>query len=345
MSIRESGSIGFRPKRRSAVSLSAGALVSARPLLADGPTPLLLTPAVDGVNALSWVEANRDQVREQVLRHKAVLLRGFTVGDVAEFEQIVRLVGGDAVDYAYGSTPRSHVAGNVYTSTEYPASQEIPQHNEMAYSRSWPLTLGFYSVLAAPEGGETPLASSTRVFDRIPAAIRDRFAEQGVMYVRNCGQGLDLPWQNVFQTESRAEVEEFCGGAGIEYEWLDGDRLRTRQVCQSVVTHPETGETAWFNQAHLFHISALAPELRETLLATFGVDGLPRNSYYGDGSPIDEADLDRIRRIYQEEAIVFPWQDGDITILENMLVSHGRRPFSGPRKLVVSMAGAGGKEQ
>ncbi|WP_275290967.1 TauD/TfdA family dioxygenase [Amycolatopsis sp. La24] len=345
MSNRESGSAQFRPRRRTAVSLAPETLVSARPLLAESPAPLLFAPAVDGVNALSWVEANREQVREQTVRHKAVLLRGFTVGDVAEFEQVVRLVGGDMLEYSYGSTPRSHVAGNVYTSTEYPATQEIPQHNEMAYSRSWPLKLGFYSVRAAPEGGQTPLADSTRVLARIPAAIRDRFAEHGVMYVRNYGQGLDLPWQDVFQTPERTEVEAFCDRAGIEYEWLADDSLRTRQVCQAVVTHPETGETAWFNQAHLFHISAQAPEIRETLLAAFGEQGLPRNTYYGDGSPIDEADLDEIRRAYREETVMFRWQDGDIAILENMLVSHGRMPYAGPRELVVAMAGAGGQGQ
>lgn len=344
MSIHDPKSVGLRPKRRTAVRIESENLVSARPLLAGGPTPLLLTPEVDGVNALSWVTANRDMVRRRTVEHRAVLLRGFTVRDVAEFEQVLQAVGGELLEYSFASTPRTRVAGGIYTSTEYPASQEIPLHNEMSYSRRWPMMLGFHSVTSAPEGGETPLANSGRVLERIPAAIRDRFAEKEVMYVRNYGQGLDLSWQDGFKTTDRAAVEDFCSRSGIAYEWRGSDGLRTRQVCQALATHPVTGEAVWFNQAHLFHISSLNAEMQGTLLDAFGEAGLPRNCYYGDGSPIDPADLDTVRQVFREESIAFPWQDGDILLLENMLAAHGRRPFSGPRKLVVGMNGSGSSE-
>lgn len=308
------------------------------PLLPDRPTPLLIRPTMEGVNLLAWVDGNREVIRDRLLSHAAVLFRGFTLKEIAEFEQIIHLIGGDLLQYSYGSTPRSQVAGNIYTSTEYPADQEIPLHNEMAYARQWPMKLGFYSITTAPEGGETPLADSRRVYERIPSDVRDEFVRKNVMYVRNYGQGVDVPWQDVFQTTDRAEVESFCRESGIEFEWKDGDGLRTRQVCQAAATHPSTGEKVWFNQAHLFHISNLADDVRETLLNTFGEEDLPRNVYYGDGSPIDTAALESIREVYRQESIVFPWQDGDITVLENMLVAHGRRPFAGPRRLVVGMA-------
>jgi alpha-ketoglutarate-dependent taurine dioxygenase len=338
MSTQERNPVAFRPKRRAGVSLSSDALVSSAELLPGGPIPLLLSPNVDGVNLPSWVAANRDMIRERLLAHAAVLFRGFAVHGVAEFEQIMQLIGGDLIEYSYGSTPRNHVAGNVYTSTEYPADQHIPLHNELSYSRVWPMKLGFYSITSAPEGGETPLADSRRVLERIPARIRDRFDRKQIMYVRNYRQGIDLSWQDVFRTTDRVEVEEFCGRSGIEFEWTAEEGLRTRQVCPSLATHPVTNETVWFNQSHLFHISNLADDLRDTMLRTFGEDGLPRNTYYGDGSPIDPADLDVIRRVYREESIAFRWQDGDIAMLENLLVAHGRRPFCGPRKLVVGMA-------
>jgi alpha-ketoglutarate-dependent taurine dioxygenase len=326
------------------MSLSPQELVSERPLLATGPTPLLVTPAIDGVNLPSWVVDNRDAARERLLRHAAVLFRGFAVKGIDEFQKILQTIGGELLQYSYASTPRSHVTGKIYTSTEYPANQAIPLHNEMAYSRKWPMKLGFYSVTSAPEGGETPLADSRRVFELIPQEIRDRFTRKQVMYVRNYGEGLDLPWQQVFQTDDRAAVEEFCRRSGIDFQWKPGDGLRTRQVCQAVATHPTTGDTVWFNQAHLFHVSALPEDVSRTLVRSLGEEGLPRNSYYGDGSPIDPADLDVIRRIYREQTLAFLWQDGDIMILENMLVAHGRRPFSGPRRLVVGMAEPSGEQ-
>ncbi|MCA1994248.1 MAG: TauD/TfdA family dioxygenase, partial [Coleofasciculus sp. S288] len=93
-----------------------------------------------------------------------------------------------------------------------------------------------------------------------------------------------------------------------------------------------------FNQAHLFHVSALKLEVRESLLAIFKESDLPRNAFYGDGSTIDTSVLDEIRQIYQQEAVTFPWQEGDILMLDNMLTAHGRLPYSGSRKVVVGMA-------
>jgi len=43
-------------------------------------------------------------------------------------------------------------------------------------------------------------------------------------------------------------------------------------------------------------------------------------------------------KIYQQEAVIFPWQAGDILMLDNMLTSHGRKPFVGARKVLVGMA-------
>jgi hypothetical protein len=88
----------------------------------------------------------------------------------------------------------------------------------------------------------------------------------------------------------------------------------------------------------MFHLSNLQPVVRESLLSQFKEEDLPRNAYYGDGSPIETSVLDEIRGIYQETAIHFPWQRGDILMLDNFLASHGREPFVGPRKIVVAMA-------
>src|SRR6267142_716839 len=96
--------------------------------------------------------------------------------------------------------------------------------------------------------------------------IRELFARKGVMYVRNYGSGFDLSWEEVFQTTSKLEVESYCKSVEIDFEWLEEDQLRTRQTCQAIARHPRTGEMVWFNQAHLFHLSRLKPEIREALL-------------------------------------------------------------------------------
>ena len=322
--------------RRKAIALSSETLIKGNLLRADVSLPLVVEPAVDALSLPEWTRNNRDFIVHKLWTHGAILFRGFNPNSVEEFERFLRMLVGDLLEYSYRSTPRSEVSGRIYTSTEYPAHQSIPLHNEMSYTRDWPMVLGFFCIEAASENGETPIADSRRVFNLIPPAIRETFISKGVMYVRNYGEALDLSWQEVFQTNDRAEVEAYCRKTDIQFEWKDNDILRTSQVCQAVANHPHTGEPVWFNQAHLFHVSSLESQVRDSLLS-LGDGEPPRNAYYGDGTPIEESALEQIREVYAREAVVFRWQEQDILLLDNMLAAHGRRPFRGPRKIVVGM--------
>ncbi|HEU4457452.1 MAG TPA: TauD/TfdA family dioxygenase [Longimicrobium sp.] len=328
------------------MSLSAGSLVASGHLPErEGKAPLLLRPSAGPVNLLEWAEASRAAVTGALEEWGAVLFRGFALDGVEAFERFMAAVSPDLLEYRYRSTPRTRVKGNVYTSTEYPADQEIPFHNEMSYTRSWPLRIAFYSIRAAAEGGETPLADSRRVHELVDPAVRERFERHGVMYTRNYTPRLDLPWREVFGVETRAEVEAFCDEAGIEYEWVGPEHLRTRQVCQATAAHPRTGERLWFNQAHLFHVTSLPREAREALLAGVDEADLPRNTYYGDGSPIEPEALENVRRAFRGAEIRFGWEDGDVLLADNMRMAHGRAPFRGERRVVVAMSGAWGADR
>ena len=328
--------------RRKSILLAQEALVHER-FLNDRRLPLVFEPAIDGLSLAAWAKANHELIDQKLLQSGAILFHGFNLRTVEAFEEFMLVLTGELLEYSYRSTPRTKVSGRIYTSTEYPAHQTIPLHNEMSYTRQWPMRLGFFCVTPAEEGGETPIADSRRVFDNIEPAIRDRFSREQVSYVRNYGEALDLPWQDVFQTDDRAEVEEFCRQARIEFEWR-GDDLRTSQVCQAVAVHSITGETVWFNQAHLFHVSSLKSEIRESLMAS-SADDPPRNAYYGDGTVIADNDLDQIRAAYDDAAVIFPWQKGDVLIVDNMLVAHGRRPYRGARQIVVGMGQPYGVDQ
>jgi alpha-ketoglutarate-dependent taurine dioxygenase len=319
------------------ISTTAPPLLTKSFLSSASRLPLVVSPNGDQDFDLQ-LDGLRVWVHGYLSKFGGMLFRGFRVDSTEAFERMVKQVTPDLLGYEFRSTPRSHVANRIYTSTEYPAHQHIPLHNENAYTTEWPMKIWFYCALAAQEGGATPIADSRDVFTRIPGKIRDRFIEKRVMYVRNYGNGLDLPWEKVFNTTDRSEVDRFCRRAGIQQEWKDDGELRTRHVCQAIAAHPQTGETVWFNQAHLFHVSNLEPGVRESLLEVVSEEDFPRQTYYGDGSPIEDAVLDEIREVYRSAAVEFPWQAGDVMLLDNMLAAHGRTPFKGPRKVLVAMA-------
>jgi len=300
--------------------------------------PLVVRPSVPGLDLVAWAAENREFVEHHLLQGGAVLFRGFGMSDVDEFQRFVQAVSGELLEYTYRSSPRTQVKGNIYTSTEYPAHQSIPFHTEMSYTTTWPMKIAFLSLVVAETGGETPIADSRKVYRAVDPAVRDRMERLGVMYVRNYTPFMDIPWQDVFQAQTREEVNAFCADAGIEAEWVDEDHLRTRQVCQGVAVHPKTGETVWMNQAHLFHVTSMGDDMAEMLLEEFGEEDLPRNTYYGDGSPISAEDFRSIREAYEGASIRFPWEQGDVLLLDNMLMAHARGPFTGARRVVVGMA-------
>jgi alpha-ketoglutarate-dependent taurine dioxygenase len=297
--------------------------------------PVLIEPAYAGEPLMDALPRLREDILRQVQRVGGVLLRGFGVPSVAVFQQFSAAFA-PLQNYEFGSTPRTAVSSGIYTSTEYPAHQHIPLHNEQAYTREWAMKIWFHCVTAPQSGGETPIADSRAIYRRMPAGLRERFA-QGLLYVRNYGD-FDLPWQQVFNTEDPAEVETQCLRMGVQYEWKDDGELRTSQRCQGVERHPVTGEMVWFNQAHLFHASNLQPEVRESLEDMLGAENLPRNVFFADGSPIPDSLLDEVRAVLAAETVIFPWQQGDVLMLDNMLAAHARTPFTGPRKVVVAMA-------
>ena len=323
--------------RRPPVRIAPEALTRSY-LLSDRALPLVVEGTVETVRLADWLSANRSAIRGDLRQHGAVLFRGFGVTSPAGLEEVISAISPGLLEYTYRSTPRSQVSGRIYTSTAYPADQSIPWHNELSYASSWPTMIFFCCVQPADTGGDTPIADSRRVYARIDPVIRERFTQGGVTYVRNYSDVVDLPWAEVFQTIDRAEVERMCLERGIALEWRGGSGLRTRQTCQAVTRHPLTGEAVWFNQAHLFHPSSLPAGVRQSLESAFSPEDLPRNAFYGDGTPIDDASLDAVRLAYAAEEARFTWQRGDVLMVDNVLVAHGRAPFAGPRRIIVGMS-------
>jgi alpha-ketoglutarate-dependent taurine dioxygenase len=300
--------------------------------------PLVLPVDQSGMKTVEWAQQNREQIERLLQGNGALLIRGLKFVGSQQFGAVLSaLFGSELLQYVYRSTPRTELRGNVYTATEYHPDLHIPQHNENAYSNCWAMRLGFLCTLPAERGGATPICSSAAVYEQLPDAVRERFERHGVLYVRNYSE-IDLHWKEVFQTDDRAAVEEFCRENRLACEWLDGDRLRTRQVNQASAVHPVTGARVWFNQAHLFHVSSLERSIQEQLLSVLPESDLPRNTYYGDGSPIEAETLQQIREIYARNTIAFEWQRNDLLLVDNMLFSHGREPYSGNRQVLVGMA-------
>jgi len=285
---------------------------------------------------IDWAKNNREYIEDELLKHGALLFRGFDVKSASVFEQVAQAICPQLFG-EYGDLPRETLGGKVYGSTPYPSDQTILFHNESSHMHRWPLMIVFFCLKAAQQGGETPIVDCRKVYQLLPLEMKEALTRKKLMYVRNYIEGIDVAWSDFFHTSDRVAVEEYCKQASIEFEWRENDSLRTRKVCQAIAKHPKTGEMVFFNQIQLHHVSCLDPLVAKSMLSMFKPEDLPRYICYGDGSWIEDSVMKEIGEIYWKSAISFPWYEGDILMLDNMLTAHARLPYVGPRKIVVAM--------
>jgi alpha-ketoglutarate-dependent taurine dioxygenase len=327
------------------------------------PLPLLVTPNGEGpvgdpVALVAWTRANLQWLGDKLRQYGGILFRGFAFDSPQVFEQFVAAISPRFMEYTRGATPRQHVQGQVYTSTEAPPSVPIPLHCEMSYMERFPDKIYFYCQVAPKQGGQTPVADMQQVYNHLDPSVRQRFEEKGLQFIQNVPERrrwlTPKTWQTMFETGDRAVVETTCTDQHLTFRWKPDGTLQIINQRPAVITHPQTGTKIWFNSAHNFHDSwswefyhlkrwglATLLKFREQChKRTLHVKDYPNHCIFGDGSDIPPEDIEHIRSVLWQHAVLFDWQQGDVLMLDNLRIAHGRMPFRGPRKVLVALTGS-----
>ncbi|AEB46078.1 MULTISPECIES: TauD/TfdA family dioxygenase [Micromonospora] len=303
-----------------------------------GKPTILVTPSFDDLDdAVGWLTAQRAAIRAELLHCGSLMIRGLPVGDTTDFARVRDVLMPQQTGYREKATPRTDFGQGVFSSTDLPAAQPIRLHNENSYTLDFPGTLLFGCVVAPEEGGATTVGDMREALRLMPADLRERFAAHGWLLVRNYSELAGLPWQTSFASDDPADVQSYCDENVIGYEWLDEEELRTRQRRSAIVTHPVTGEQSWFNHYAFWNRWTLDADVRDVLLDTYGDDGLPFDTYVGDGSALTREEVESIAAVYEQVTVRETWQVGDLLMVDNILNAHGREAFSGARKILVAM--------
>jgi hypothetical protein len=142
---------------------------------------------------------------------------------------------------------------------------------------------------------------------------------------------------DAYCAKDRKEVERRLEADGHTFEWMPTGSLRRSMHAPATLRHPTTREEVWINQAEQWHSSNLESDLLEDLLSILREDELPHNAFFGDGSPMSAQDLENVRAAMAAEERIFEWQAGDVLLCDNLLVMHGRQPYSGDRRILATM--------
>lgn len=335
-----------------------GAEVQVTPYRPGNGLPLVIQPvdpvlAQDLGAALEWFDANRVAIDRITRSVGAVKLRGFPFFDTPAFAGLVDRFGDLPFGYQAGATIRSNVAGRVYEATGAAPDLVLLMHQEMSYLPTYPSKVAFFCNMPSASGGETFIADVREFTRRIDPTLLAEVEDKGILYIRNLrspdftygNELLDTwhrTWQDAFYTDDPSKAVADCLAMGVEPKWLDDGSLSISYLSKGMIDHPETGERLWFNQLSSM---ALTPEnigeRRFALFAdSYGKDRpLPYDVRFGDGTPIA---IDRVQALYPlwDELIVkSPWSRGDVMILDNFLIAHGRNSYTGKRDVQVALLG------
>jgi alpha-ketoglutarate-dependent taurine dioxygenase len=314
----------------------------------------------DAQNWPAWTD-------EQLLKNGAILLRGFEVPSPQSFEEFALLLDPKLYEVYRGTAPREAKTRYVHSSTELAAYLPIPQHLEMSFLPGAPQRLFFYCHVPPGKHGETPLVDFQRLAEDMPAEMRKAFSEKGIRHVRNYnppGKSWDVDlsklktWDKVYGTEESEEIKEKCEAEGQEYEFRKDGSLKLVNSGPAFRAHPQSGKDIWFNHAQVFHPEgpvreaeliakrqgtfrqrAFAMMLRNLHRVTslFLKDELRGTQVtYADGSVIPPSYIRKLQDLIWKHMLFFPWQQGDVLVIDNYRVSHGRMPFYGEREIMVA---------
>ncbi len=331
------------------------------------PLPLVIEARPEAASIplkelLEWMTATTSWREQQLHESGAILLRGFNALRTAEdFAALAERSATELLDYAGGTTPRSVVSGKVVSSTDAPSHLVIGQHQEMSYlapsadfQDPTPDKVMFFCQTAPKIGGRTPIADMRAVYRKLPPELIERFEQKGGLILRRRlparkRYGFEVTWSTSFGASDRTEMEQIANERGWKWEWTPNGCFEVTHAPSPVVkTHRVTGERVWFNQAHLLHKSVapwtsawLGPSVLQRLHARL-LEPFIRNRFFyhsthADGSELRLSDLECIRRTIAEETLSFEWRVGDVLLIDNKLVSHGRQPFEGPRKVLAAL--------
>ena len=235
----------------------------------------------------------------------------------------------------YGDLPKSGAA-DVFRTTPYAPEEDLLFHNEAAHTPQVPRYLFFYCHRAAETGGSTPISDGARALELLERTIADALRRHGLIYRRRFVEGLDVAWQDYFDTDDPAEVERHCRRDGLALSWND-DGVEVDYSTLAIGCLPD-GRQSMFHQVALHHPAFLDDDIRE-YFSTYDPQGCtPRNVLLGDGTPLPDAWARKIVDAQNRAGKYFAWEPGDVLALDNRAFAHGRMHFSGRRENYVIMS-------
>ena len=296
-----------------------------------------MTPGAGLDEVTAWAASRRGELIDKASRHGAVLFRGFGLATAQDFDRFIAAFELENFPYkeSLSNAVRVNRTERVFTANEAPPNVTIFLHHEMAQTPIYPSRLFFFCEQAAATGGATPVCRSDVLWERL-SAQRPDFARdcqnKGLKYnnvmpdENDAASGMGRSWRSTLRADDRAAAERRLKEIGYSWKWLDDGSLRATTPVLPAVRRLSNGRTSFFNQ-----LIAAANGWRDTR------NDPSKAITFGDDTPLDREAVAVAVKLGEELSFDVPWENGDAILVDNYVTMHGRRTFTGTRKVLASL--------
>lgn len=235
-----------------------------------------------------------------------LLFRGFET-DVNIFTGFTDSLSKDFKDYTGGVFNRRIINGNPTLLTVNNFKDEIKLHGEMYYQQDRPLMLWFFCEQPPVEDGETILCDGRQLFHEFPSHLKKIFGNKKLKYVAHLNKEA---WQQRYKTDDLKVVGHLCESNNTTLDIKDDESIVVQYICPAIHSSRCGNYTNFIN--------SLLPAKRLS----------PKVVWFDDDSEITDELVAEIEEIAENLTTKIAWKKGDILMVDNTRIMHGRRAFA-----------------
>lgn len=256
----------------------------------------------DNINIL---DLDREEIISLFKSYGFLLFRGFET-NVDIFTKFSNSLSENFKDYTGGVFNRRVINGDATLLSVNDFNNEIKLHGEMYYQQDIPLMLWFFCANPPLQSGETILCDGRKLFNELSSSLKDLFINKKLSYVGHLNKE---EWQKRYKTNDLKVVEQVCKSNNIKLKSNKDESIALQYICPAI--HPSRCGK------HLTFINSLLPTKHIA----------PNAISFEDGSEITDDIVSEIQKIAERLITEISWQKGDILMVDNTRMMHGRRAF------------------
>ena len=255
---------------------------------------------------IGLTQLNKELIIELFKQHGILLFRGFEE-NFETFVEFSNSLSEDFIDYTGGVFKRKQINNNPTVLSVNDFKDRIKLHGEMYYQKEHPSMLWFFCAQPPIKNGQTIVCDGKEFYNELSNTLKTLFRHKCLKFSGTLDKDV---WQARFKTDNIDKLKNICSNNNIQVKI--NDDLSINQVYTCPAVYPSLCGT------YQIFINSLLPakEINPNVVS------------FDDNSEISKDIMSELNEIADRITVEINWQKGDILMIDNNRIMHGRRAVS-----------------